>query len=745
MAEKISLQKIVDLKGGSIKELCDYARQKGVNLPSDPNYLLSISQLYDIDPILAYKLRWGKSTAVTSNNSKQDGNLKKKTKGKKIAGNTNVKGNKIVINEEQRKLRENITAKVFKFDANKEAQIKRDFRDQSLGIKKRKKRKMARTPNPQIQLKRGEVKSIKVIKSFGDVDAAIECFLWPNPQYKREDDYYVQDLIGKNNKLMSYYHQKMIGYFGIDHILKKEYVSIKNPTQIEFKNNEKDRFGKLDSIGYKTYRIEQPIASLLVEGLTNVIKFDSECNVSIGETLIIYALPETDKSTKLLWSDETQYSIFHNSLNMGNIAEVGLPENVYIGYIKIGKKTINGYYGITNRGCFLKPLSKITHNLDYYVLNNKKPENIRLENHSIKVPLCDNAWKDLCRLSNSVYFYWKQSFDCLYSSEYGFGDEEGLYDIIFYNKKEEKHCLQENKNAIKKDVYISEPDKNEFYALVFDFEKISFKPKYQSSFNVLRKREWTLDWKYVNFRNGYFVVSPPENGIIKFNPLAVSYPGVLESFNYLKDYLNDRLYPVRCFVEEMKLTIYDRIRLDEAIVKFTKASKQRAIKTSSEPTINRIAPQQLPFSQALSKAQQMTPEEFKKYKSKYIDYLVAEQSKDYKIVPCAERLAHTTGDTTEFAFLFSIPCGNDKVMIVHENVNPDRSTLLFLVRKEEFQKSIRAIYDFLQSPEINKRSSLRSRDLEIDSAKILRYKSINHDDYSSWKQTILFYKKYYWG
>ncbi len=41
MVEKISLQKIVDLKGGSIKELCDYAHQKGVNLPNDPNYLLS--------------------------------------------------------------------------------------------------------------------------------------------------------------------------------------------------------------------------------------------------------------------------------------------------------------------------------------------------------------------------------------------------------------------------------------------------------------------------------------------------------------------------------------------------------------------------------------------------------------------------------------------------------------------------------------------------------------------------------
>jgi hypothetical protein len=195
----------------------------------------------------------------------------------------------------------------------------------------------------------------------------------------------------------------------------------------------------------------------------------------------------------------------------------------------------------------------------------------------------------------------------------------------------------------------------------------------------------------------------------------------------------------------MNLNIYDQIRLNEAIEKFATASRQTGIAITGSIPTKRIAPVQMSFKQALSKARQMTPEEFKKYKSKYIDYLVVEQSKEYKIVPCAERLAHTTGDTTEFAFLFSIPCGNDKVMIVHENVNPDRSTLLFLVRREEFQKSIRAIYDFLQSPEINKRSSLRSRDLEIDSAKILRYKSINHDDYSSWKQTILFYKRYYWG
>jgi hypothetical protein len=269
--------------------------------------------------------------------------------------------------------------------------------------------------------------------------------------------------------------------------------------------------------------------------------------------------------------------------------------------------------------------------------------------------------------------------------------------------------------------------------------------KADSAFEVLKKREWILDWNCVMFKRGYIVIYARQDLGFKFSPTEVPVSKSIESFNYLKKYLNERLSPVRCEIVGLKLRIIDRINFDDAIQQFATAARQGIIRTGDGRTKVISSPQSMSFSQALSKAKQMTEEEFRKYKSKYIDYLVVEQSKEYKIVPCAERLAHTTGDTTEFAFLFSIPCGNDKVMIVHENVNPHRSTLLFLVRKEESQKSIRAIYDFLQSPEINKRSSLRSRDLEIDSAKILRYKSINHDDYSSWKQTIIFYKRYYWG
>lgn len=240
----------------------------------------------------------------------------------------------------------------------------------------------------------------------------------------------------------------------------------------------------------------------------------------------------------------------------------------------------------------------------------------------------------------------------------------------------------------------------------------------------------------MKFKNGYFVVVPPVDESVKFKPQAFSKPGVVESYNYLKEYLNDRLSPVRCTVEELKLTIYDTIRLDEAIARFATVSKQRAVRTSGMSTKVKIAPQQMSFKQALSKAQQMTAEEYEKYKSEYINHLVRLQSKDYKVIPCVERLSHANNDVTEYAFMFSLECRSGNILIVHENVNPDRSTLLFWVKKTAYDKAIREIYDFLQSAEINKRSGLRGGSIDVGNVGIIRYKSINHDDMGSWKKAI---------
>lgn len=268
--------------------------------------------------------------------------------------------------------------------------------------------------------------------------------------------------------------------------------------------------------------------------------------------------------------------------------------------------------------------------------------------------------------------------------------------------------------------------------------------KGKTSFEILEKKEWNLDWNCVLFRKGSLVIYARSDMGLKFKPVTVYEERSVESFNYLKKYLNERLPPIRCIIVRMQLTIVDEINFDSAIMQFSIAARQQAVIAASDGTQGRITATRMSFSQALSKAKQMTPEDFKKYKSEYIDFLVNLQSKKYKVIPCVERLSHSNNDITEYAFMFSIKCNSNDILIVYENVNPDRSTLLFVVKEMHYDKAIQGIYDFLQSAEINKRSSLREGNLELRQIGIDRYNSINHDGIYYWQRVIKNYKLY-WG
>lgn len=56
-SNRITISDIITIKGGTIDELCHYARQKGFEIPDDPDYVLSPSQLNSIDPKLALPLQ----------------------------------------------------------------------------------------------------------------------------------------------------------------------------------------------------------------------------------------------------------------------------------------------------------------------------------------------------------------------------------------------------------------------------------------------------------------------------------------------------------------------------------------------------------------------------------------------------------------------------------------------------------------------------------------------------------------
>ena len=371
---------------------------------------------------------------------------------------------------------------------------------------------------------RTSVKTIMHVLTKDDVDAALECFIWPTPRYNRDDDFYIQKLIGENEQLMSYFHLKMKNYFGLVHVLKKD---VKSRTT-------------------------------------------------------------------------------------GNM------------FIEHNKPVIRRHITINKS-------------------NNDEQKN---------------------------------------SSQFP---------------------------EIKKD----------------------------NKASTLKIKTWTLDWDFVEFHEEFYVIYSPNRNYYDFEPRIINNKKSQTSFNYIRKYLKEKLSPIFCSILNRQLIINSPILLEEAIGNVAKIARQKGISIVSKEAKKTQSLSTISFEKALSKAGKMTVEEFQKYKSDYINYLLEKQKSNYKIIPCVERLAHINSKVTEQSFLFSMECKSGNILIVHENVNPDRSTLLFLVKTKSYEKAIRNIYNFLQSSTINKRSGIRNRAVLINDDSIINYNSINHDDLQSWKSTVL--------
>ena len=605
------------------------------------------------------------------------------------------------------------------------------------------------------------------ITTFHDVEILVRYFECNRGFYDNVVESWIRDNIGDNKDVLDYYSEHMSNTFTSYWAIVGKRVNVFNPRNKEKFDKRIKRFEdlliKLKAFKqefetmtmsmtverkwvYKVVSLPQPFASLLVMGLLDEFRVSNIGSCKEGDFVYVYATEMTQEAKEKLWYDNHIYGKFYNALEMGNLPNE-LPINAYIGQFRIKDYRPYKKVGVDKAFVFDKPIDCDYNDMPKFIATysrHQAPINkIKFRNRTIEVPLSEENWEKLDNMKDEFFLYWEEDFSQFCSLWGSFKDEDGLYDIVFYNGIERKRYYQLNNQAVVRNVRKDEQTNLTFYVLEFCFEYIEEKTDVENnSFDILQKKDWILDWSCVRFKDGYIVVSAPLDDKVKFKTKAFPLKGSIEAFNYLKDYLNDRLSPVHCTVEKMNLTIYDQIRLNEAIVKFATASRQRGITSAGSSPTKRIAPVQMSFKQALSKAKQMTEEEFKKYKSKYIDYLVTLQSKNYKVIPCVEKLAHSNSDNTEYAFMFSIECSSGKILIVHENVNPDRSTLLFLVREQDFNRSIREIYDFLQGAEINKRSSLRDRSIEIKNAGIVSYRSINHDDIYSWKQTINTYKQY---
>ena len=136
----------------------------------------------------------------------------------------------------------------------------------------------------------------------------------------------------------------------------------------------------------------------------------------------------------------------------------------------------------------------------------------------------------------------------------------------------------------------------------------------------------------------------------------------------------------------------------------------------------------------ISKAAQMKPEEFKKYKSIFIDYLIEYQVEKYKLVTIVECLSHRNSWLDEGCFIFTANSYEKCLWIILENINPNRSTIMFQVEREKYKSALGAIFDYFQSSKINKRRAIQNQEISPEKFEAIWYKTLKHDSPDDWKR-----------
>lgn len=483
--------------------------------------------------------------------------------------------------------------------------------------------------------------------------------------------------------------------------------------------------------------LPESIAALCVTGLLKLIPYKYIGQYDRGDVFLIYAKEENSDITEALKRPDNIYKAFVNAIIMGNLSDDIFPSNSYVGLIKVGEKEKDSIR-IDRAELFDAPITR-PYDKNYIVNSAIKTHRhctkyITLKDKVVKLPLSKMSWDNFLK-KKWMYLYIENNDLKRLIPLMGFADS---FNWLLYTDEMSMLLSPVKDDAAQVD-YNNEIPKGPM--LQIDLKKMREIPiPYNLTIPGQKSITWILDWDCVEFKQNHIVVTPPKDKSVQFNTTTIHTPNSIEAFNYLKDYLKERLSPIHCTIKGKSLEIFDQIRFNEALRLFIKSYKQNGISIGSQsrPHSNR----QNSFDNALAQSNKMTEEEFFKYKSEYINYLVGIQSKKHKIIPCVESLSHTTGDTYEYAFIFTAKCKNGDFLIVHENVNPARSTILFVVKKNGYDDSIRLIYDFLHSAEINKRSNIREKNLKIDNPNIVKYASIDHNFISEWKAYLLYYRGY---
>lgn len=256
-----------------------------------------------------------------------------------------------------------------------------------------------------------------------------------------------------------------------------------------------------------------------------------------------------------------------------------------------------------------------------------------------------------------------------------------------------------------------------------------------------RSDSFKLDWDNVEFAYGKLIVhpytpNPLPKGFRMFNERIVQNPVCRKGFNYIKSYIAKKLPPIKCIVNLNNYLIFeDEIALRHAIIQISNEAFNDDIEVEEISALYRGFAH-LSFEGAMNRASQLSPAEFRVFKSKFINYLVSKQDDNTKIAPCSEYIKNTNTEDYEDGFFFTVK-NRLHSFIIFENLNPDRATLIFKVNTELYNDSLKAIYNFLTSNRVNKRMALKEKLVHLENYGVIAYCYNYHTTFDEWKQRML--------
>lgn len=238
--------------------------------------------------------------------------------------------------------------------------------------------------------------------------------------------------------------------------------------------------------------------------------------------------------------------------------------------------------------------------------------------------------------------------------------------------------------------------------------------------------EKVFTWDNITFCDGKIEIKDEDSVLIA----TYKFDDSRRAFNDIKAHFKIKFSDLEIHIKDGKVYFNDVKRFKELI-----SSLKIPAKSTFIPDLE-ITPKRdvMKYFEAASN------QEIKIYlihlRQQYLTYLCSKHLDGYKIKYTIEWKCNLENDYIENAFLFTISESQSYNVIVYENTEDDRASIIFYVKPQEYDKAINAICGYFSSREINKRETLASYYVNFKNSGIIRFKRIYHTNYNQWKRTI---------